>query len=130
METALRYSAVAVAAVICALILKEAKSGFSLYVIMFAGIGILGALINVIPAIKEFAAKAAAYAPELNEGWSALLKTVGITLVTRLAGQTCRDCGEGSLAMKLEMLGTLLAVVTALPLAEAVLSIIAELLVK
>jgi stage III sporulation protein AD len=44
-------------------------------------------------------------------------------MITRIGAQLCKDAGEGSLGLKLEMLGSALAIVCALPLLSGILSI-------
>ena len=57
-----------------------------------------------------------------------LLQTVGLAVVTRLAGSLCRDAGEGSIAAFLEVAGSAAAVLVALPLLKMVLQLILQLL--
>lgn len=65
----------------------------------------------------------------LNEALLApLLKTVAIGLLTQIAGGFCADAGEQSLTKAVELTGTLLALITALPLANAVLQMIQSLM--
>ena len=55
-------------------------------------------------------------------------KTVGVGVVTRLASAVCKDAGEGGIAAFLETAGSALALLTALPLAQAVLDTLGGLL--
>ena len=57
-----------------------------------------------------------------------LLKTVGIGLLTQLAGAFCTDAGEKSLAKVIELCGAFLAVYVSLPLAGAVLRMLRTLM--
>ena len=57
-----------------------------------------------------------------------LYKIVGIALVIKVGGGLCRDAGESALASVLELAGTVCALLTALPLLQAVLELIGELL--
>ena len=57
-----------------------------------------------------------------------LLQTVGLAVVTRMAGSLCRDAGEGSIAAFLEVAGSAAAVLVALPLLKMVLQLILQLL--
>ena len=57
-----------------------------------------------------------------------LYKTVGIAMVVKVGGGLCRDAGESALASVLELVGTVCALLAALPLLRAVLELIGELL--
>lgn len=49
-----------------------------------------------------------------------LLRVMGIAYLAELAGQVCRDAGEGALASKVELAGKVLILVLAIPLVSAV----------
>ena len=57
-----------------------------------------------------------------------LVKVTGITVVTKLTAEICKDAKEGGIAGAVETAGTVLALVTAAPLLSAVLDTLAELL--
>lgn len=57
-----------------------------------------------------------------------LYKTVGISLVVKVGGDLCRDAGESALAAVVETAGSICALVAALPLLRAVLSMLLELM--
>ena len=50
-----------------------------------------------------------------------LLKAVGICLLTQMAGDTCRDSGEGSIASKIELAGRSAILLITLPMIQEVL---------
>ena len=55
-------------------------------------------------------------------------KTVALSILTRLAAEVCRGTGEGGVAAFVELVGTVLALVVALPLVRAVTILMAEML--
>ena len=57
-----------------------------------------------------------------------VLKTVILSVVTRLTSEVCRSAGEGGIASFVETAGTVLALVAALPLMRAVAVLMAEML--
>ena len=57
-----------------------------------------------------------------------VIKTVALSILTRLTAEVCRASGEGGLAAFVETAGTILALGAALPLARAVTSLLAEML--
>lgn len=54
-----------------------------------------------------------------------LLKTVGISICTRITAEMCRDAGERAFGAKIELAGAVAALLCALPLARNVLQLIA-----
>ena len=57
-----------------------------------------------------------------------LYKTIGIALVVKIGGELCRDAGEAALASVVEMVGTVCALLVALPLLRTVLTMLMELM--
>ena len=57
-----------------------------------------------------------------------LFKTLGIAFVVKLGGELCRDAGETAMAAVVELAGTICALLVALPLLQAVLTLILELM--
>ena len=57
-----------------------------------------------------------------------MLKIMGIEVVTNLTGQICRDAGAGGVAAAAELAGAVCALYTAVPVIQAVLVLIKELL--
>lgn len=57
-----------------------------------------------------------------------MLKVLGIEVVTNLAAHICQDAGEGGIASTVELAGAICALYTAIPVIQAVLILIEELL--
>lgn len=57
-----------------------------------------------------------------------LYKTVGIALVVKVGESLCRDAGENALGAAVETAGTICAFLVALPLIQAVLDMLMELI--
>lgn len=57
-----------------------------------------------------------------------LWKALGICYLTGIAGDLCQDCGESALARMVELWGRLSLVLLALPLLEALLQTVTEVL--
>ena len=56
-----------------------------------------------------------------------VVKTVAISILTKITGELCRCAGEGGIAAFVETAGTILALGVALPLAEGVLELMGQL---
>ena len=128
MESVVRLAAAAVAAALCAVVVKQHAREVGAVLALAAGALLLGAALGAIEEVR-------ALADELGEliGLSPavlapVLKTVGIAILTRIAAELCRDAGEGGIAAAAETAGAAAAVLAALPLLRAVLSTITDLL--
>ena len=128
MESVVRLAAAAVAAALCAVVVKQHAREVGAVLALAAGALLLGAALGAIEEVR-------ALADELGEliGLSPavlapVLKTVGIAILTRIAAELCRDAGEGGIAAAAETAGAAAAVLAALPLLRAVLGTITGLL--
>ena len=128
MEDVVKLAAAALAAALCAVVVKQHAWEVGAVLALAAGALLLGAALGAIEEVR-------ALADELGEliGLSPavlapVLKTVGIAILTRIAAELCRDAGEGGIAAAAETAGAAAAVLTALPLLRAVLSTITGLL--
>ena len=57
-----------------------------------------------------------------------MLKVLGIEVVTNLAAHICKDAGEGGIASTVELAGAICALYASIPVIQAVLILIEELL--
>ena len=93
-----------------------------------AGAVILLGVLQAAGEIRELfsaLAEAAGLAPAVL---SPMLKTVGISILTRITAALCRDAGEGGVASFVEVAGAALALVVTAPLLRAVLDTLSALL--
>jgi stage III sporulation protein AD len=63
-----------------------------------------------------------------GEGWSLLLKALGVAFLTETAASVCRDSGETGLATWVETAGKLEILLLSFPLIRTVLDTVTELL--
>lgn len=85
----------------------------------------LSAIAAMIPLIT--------YLQELNLGnfdvyLPYLMKSMGISLLSTTAADLCRDCGESSIASKLELIGKCEIVILSIPLLKELLQLAEELM--
>lgn len=57
-----------------------------------------------------------------------VIKTVAISIITKITGEFCRSAGESGVAVFVEFSGTVVSLVIALPLIEGVMSMMADML--
>lgn len=122
-----QVAAVAVAGALCATVIKRQTPDLALVVTLCAVAVILGAAMTVLEPVRELldtlgersGLSAAVLAP--------VVKTVGIALLTRVCAELCRDANESGIAAAVEIAGGACAMLVCLPLFQAVLELILEL---
>ncbi len=94
------------------------------------GLGIIAAaLLTAMPEVQRIVQIASnLYGQSGMDGsyFTILCKAVGITYLTQLGGDVCRDCGEGAVGSAVELCGRVGLVVLALPLFVRLAEIVLE----
>ena len=128
MTGAVQIGAIGVTAALCALLLKKYTPELAFSLALAAGCVLLSLALGwmeEIAALLSELGETAGLSPAL---FAPVLKVTGIALVSRWAAALCRDAGEGGLAAFVETAASALALVVCVPLLEAVLSAITQLL--
>lgn len=124
-----KIAALAVTAALCTVVVRRGAPEFSILLALGGGACILllgmDALEQVAGAMREMAAVAQLEEEVLRP----VVKTVALSLLTKITGELCRSAGENAIAAFVETAGTILALAVALPLAEGVLKLMAQLLI-
>lgn len=123
-----QVAVVAIAGALCAVVVKPHAREIALAVSLCTGAVILAGVLQAageIRALFSALAEAAGLAPAVL---SPMLKTVGISILTRITAALCRDAGEGGVATFVEVAGAALALVVTAPLLRAVLDTLSALL--
>ena len=121
-------AALAVAAALCALVVKQNARGVALALTLAAGALILGQVLGAASAVRALLDELGERAGLSPAVLDPVIKTVGIAILTRISAEVCRDAGEGALAAFVETAGAVLALWVALPLLRAVLETVTGLL--
>lgn len=128
METITQATALCVVGAVLALVLKRGTPELALLLTLGAAAAVLLALAGAVEELLAFLeelAERSGVAPAL---FVPLYKTVGIALVVKVGGSLCRDAGESALGSVVETAGAVCALLAALPLLRAVLSLLLELM--
>lgn len=128
METATQVAALAVIGAVCATVVKKQVPDLALVLSLCAaalvltlGLTALGPIRTLMDTLAQRSGlSAAVLAP--------VLKTLGISILCRISSELCRDAGEGGLAVAVEVAGGISALLVCLPLFEAVLGLVLDLL--
>lgn len=83
--------------------------------------GILRELLNVFKSLNERSGIAGTL-------FLPLYKTIGVAMVVQVGAGLCRDAGESALASAVESAGAVCALLVALPLVQAVLTMLLEMI--
>ena len=129
MEAMVRVAAVAVAAVVLGAVLRRETPELALLLALAAGLWILVAVADGLGAVLALMRQLAGQAGLSEALLEPVVKTVALSILTRLTAELCRAAGEGGLAAFVEAAGTALALAAALPLVRAVAQLMGELLI-
>ena len=124
MEEAIRYTTAALAAVICAVLVRRLEPTHGALLTVFAAAVLGVAAVSVLGVVADYAVQAAQGFTGAADAVAVLLRVLGIAVATGFGAQVCRDCGENALAWQLELLGGALSLVQTIPLADGVLSVL------
>lgn len=124
----LKIAAAAVAAALCAVVVRKQSPEIALALGAGACALIVLACSGALEAVVELADKLAGMGALSAQVAQPVFKTAGIAITARLASGFCKDAQEGGLAAAVELAGTVLALAAALPLMTAVLDVLARLL--
>ena len=124
----IKVAAAAVAAAVCAVVVRKQAPELALTLTICAGAVILLYCSGALSAAMELMDKLVEAGGLSGQVVEPVIKTAGIAIVTRLAADFCRDAQEGGLASAVELAGTALALVTVLPLMSAVLDMLTGLI--
>lgn len=123
-----KIAAVAIIAALCAVVVKKQVPELGLVLGLLAGALILSFSMTALKSVKELMEALSDTAGLSPMVLTPVIKTVGIAIVTKLTAEVCRDAKEGGIAAFVETAGAAGALFVCLPLMEAVLSMIGELL--
>ena len=128
MEVMAKLAAVGVTAVVLSAVLKKNTPELALLLVLAAGLWMLtlaaGGLGAAAALMEELAQQAGLSEARLEP----VVKTVALSILTKLTVELCRSAGEGGVAAFVETAGAVLALLAALPLVRAVAQLMGELL--
>lgn len=129
METMVKLAGVAVTAVVFSGVLRKNTPELALLLTAAAGVWMLTLVADGLGAAVELMEELAGQAGLSEVLLEPVVKTVALSILTKLTAEICRSAGESGIAAFVEMAGSVLALVVALPLVRAVAQLMGELLV-
>lgn len=124
----MRVAAAAVTAAVLGAVLRRHTPELGLLLVLAAGLWMLGVCANALGAALEVLRELTGLTGMDEELLAPVVKTVALSLLTRLTAEVCRGAGEGGIAAFVETAGTVLALGVSLPMVRAVMILMGELL--
>ena len=128
MPDMVKIAAIAVAAALCAVVVKKNVAELGMVLALCAGAIILSCSLGALEGVKELMDTLADTAGLTPAVLAPVVKTVGIAVLTRVSAELCRDAKEGGIAAFVETAGAAAALLVSLPLLKTVLSMVTGLL--
>ena len=129
MEAMVKLAAAGVTAVVHSAVLKRNTPELAPLLVLTAGAWMLALVaggLGAVIALMDELAQQAGLSDALLEP---VVKTVALSILTKLTVEICRGAGESGVAAFVETAGSVLALLVALPLVRAVAQLMGELLV-
>lgn len=128
MESIVKIAAIAVAAALCAVTVRKQTPELAAAIALTAGALLLGLTLPALESVTglmETLRETTGIAPAVL---APVVKAVGISIVTKVTAEICRDAKEGGIAAFTETAGAACALFAALPLVEMVWKVVVGLL--
>lgn len=128
MEEIIKIVGIGLIALVIAIILKQYRPEYAIYVSIVAGILILvftmSKITGIINLLKSISDKT-----YINKQFlSILLKITGIAIITEFAVSICTDAGEKAIASKIEIGSKVIIIAMSIPIISSLLELIIEIL--
>jgi stage III sporulation protein AD len=111
-----KIAAVAVAGAILSHVLRKNSPEMSLLLTVALALIAVALAFDVVAGVTDFLKSVAETAQISSAVLSIVLKTVGISIITKLSADVCRDAGQTSVASGVELTGAFTALYVSLPL--------------
>lgn len=128
MPDMVKIAAIAVAAALCAVVVRKSAAELGMVLALAAGAIILSCTLGALEGVRELMDLLSDTAGLSPAVLAPIVKTVGIAILTKIAAELCRDAKEGGIAAFVETAGAAAALFVAIPLLKTVLSMVTGLL--
>lgn len=128
MEMVIQATGACVVGALLIVVVKKGSPELALLLSVACAVVVLVFLADAMGELIAFLQELGAHSGISSELFVPLYKTVGIALVVKVGGGLCRDAGESALGSVVETAGSVCALLVAMPLLQAVLRLLLELL--
>ena len=129
MAAMIRLAAMGVTAVVLSAVLRKNTPELAVLLTVSAGLWMLLLVADGLRAVVLLMEELAGQAGISEVLLEPVIKTVALSILTKLTVEICRSAGEGGVAAFVETAGAVLALLVALPLVRAVSQLMGELLI-
>ena len=119
---------IGIVSVIIAVIMRQYKPDFVIYVSLIAGVIILFMVLDKLTGIINLLNSLSQKANINSEFIVILLKITGIAFLTEFGVSICKDSGETAIANKIDLAGKILKIAISIPIISALLELMITLL--
>lgn len=113
---------------IMAIIVKQYKPEFAIYISIIAGVIILGLAFDRLAEVIKLLNNLAKRTSVNGKFIALLLKITGISILTEFAVSLCKDSGENAIASKIDIGGKIMIVAISIPIISSLLETITKVL--
>lgn len=128
MDLMVKVAAGAITAAVLGVVLRKNTPELALLLALAAGLWMVALVADGLGAVVALMEELTSLADLSEELLEPVVKTVALSILTRLTAEVCKSAGEGGVAAFVETAGTVLALVVALPLVRAVVLMMTEML--
>lgn len=126
MDLMVKVAAGAITAAVLGVVLRKNTPELALLLALAAGLWMVALVADGLGAVVALMEELTSLAGLSEELLEPVVKTVALSILTRLTAEVCKSAGEGGVAAFVETAGTVLALVVALPLVRAVVLMMTE----
>lgn len=119
---------VGIIAAMLASFLKPQRPEIAMLIIICAGVVIFSITVPYINSLFSVFRDISAQAGIESNYLAVVIKIIGIAYVAQISSEICRDAGQGSVAIKIEIAAKLIIVVMSIPVMYKMLSVVTQLL--
>ena len=128
MDLMVKVAAGAITAAVLGVVLRKNTPELALLLALAAGLWMVALVADGLGAVVALMEELTSLAGLSEELLEPVVKTVALSILTRLTAEVCKSAGEGGVAAFVETAGTVVALVVALPLVRAVVLMMTEML--
>jgi stage III sporulation protein AD len=128
MPVLIKVAAIAVSGAVLGLVIKKNSPEMAIMLTISLALLALYLAFDTIKGVTEFITSLANAAQISPAVLTVVFKTVGISIITKLSADVCRDAGQSSVASGIELTGSFAALYIALPLFKTVMDMIGVLI--
>jgi stage III sporulation protein AD len=128
MELVIKSAGISITAAVICLLLRKTNAEFVPLLALAAVGAVIFMAADVISQIVDFVSDLSELSELSPTVISIVLKTVAISVITKIGTDICADAGQSAVSSCLELAGTLTAVYVALPLMRSVITMVQSLL--